>query len=299
MAFNPNENPYKGINAHLNSELQTPGTEDTGLSIWPGFHSSHVANIADFLNDQLPPNYVARSEQSLQIRVQEDALLPPTTRKPEPDVTIYQRSGTASGAASMMETAATFDLALDDTLDLTEDFIKAVVIRQVSENDRIGVVVTRIELLSPTNKPGHAGYDAYRRNRNTALYSHVPLVEIDYLHELPPPVLNYPIYPHDQNSYPYNILVSDPRPSVKEGRLRAYGFHVDQPFPLIKIPLAGDETLDFDFGAVYQHTFTRGRWGYNLDYTAPPSRFETHHPADRARIEAVMDRVKAAQESSE
>jgi hypothetical protein len=295
MTFDPNQNPYQGINAHLNSELQTPGTEDTGLSIWPGFHSSHVANIADFLNDQLPPNYVARSEQSLQIRVQEDVLLPETTRKPEPDVSIYQRSNTpAASSAVTMEAASPVDLALDDTLDLTEDFVKSIIIRQVSENDRIGVVVTRIELLSPTNKPGHAGYDAYRRNRNTALFSHVPLVEVDYLHELPPPLLNYPIYPLDPYSQPYNILVSDPRPSVKEGRLRAYGFHVDQSFPIVTIPLAGDDTLNFDFGAVYRHTFARGRWGYSLNYAAPPPRFDTYHPLDRARIEAVMARVQAS-----
>jgi hypothetical protein len=219
MAFDPNQNPYQGINAHLNSELQTPGSEDTGLSTWPGFLSTHVTHIADFLNEQLPPNYVARSEQSLQIGVQEDVLLPETTSKQEPDVAIYQRSNTSarSSRAATSETAASFDLALDDTLDLTEDFVKAVVIRQVSESDHIGIVVTRIELLSPTNKPGHAGYNAYRRNRNMALYSHVPL-------------LNYPVYPNDPKSRPYNILVSDPRPSVKEGRLRAYGFRVDQPF---------------------------------------------------------------------
>ncbi len=65
----PNQNPYRGINAHLNSTLQTPGSEETGPSIWPGFHSAHVGNIMDFLNDQLPAHYVARSEQSLQVKV--------------------------------------------------------------------------------------------------------------------------------------------------------------------------------------------------------------------------------------
>jgi hypothetical protein len=62
------------------------------------------------------------------------------------------------------------------------------------------------------------------------------------------------------------------------------------------IPLLGEEMLKFDFAAVYQNTFVRGRWGYSLNYSTPPARFETYHPLDRAGIEAVMARVKAAQE---
>ena len=295
MAFDPNRNPYQGINAHLNSELQTPGSRQAGRSSWLSFHADHTTYITQFLNAKLPAKYIARTEESLQIKVQDDLFSPPRVSSPEPDITIFQRSSTQASRIAGGTAASPVALAIDETLDLTEDFLRGVVICEVSPDDRCGRVVTLIELLSPTNKPGHAGYDAYRRNRNTALYRHVPLVEVDYLHELPPPVLNYPIYPSDPKSRPYNILVSDPRPSVKEGQ--AYGFHVDQSFPLVKIPLAGDETLDFDFGAVYQHTFTRGRWGYNLDYTAPPPRFETYHPADRTHIQAVMNRVKSAQES--
>jgi hypothetical protein len=57
--------------------------------------------------------------------------------------------------------------------------------------------------------------------------------------------------------------------------------------------LADDETLQFDFGAIYQHTFTVGRWGETLNYAAPPPRFDSYHSLDRARIEAVMSRIKA------
>jgi len=290
------ENPYKGINAHVNSDLQTPGSEETGPSIWPGFHSIHMADIANALNDVLPLNYVARSEQSLQIKIQEDALQPPRIYHPEPDVGIYQQSGTSAARtpSAVAEFAASLELPLDDTLDVNEDFIKSVVILQLTNQDRTGTIVTRIELLSPSNKPGRAGYDAYRINRNTALYSHVPLIELDYLHELPPPLLNYPIYPRAEKSYPYNIFISDPRPSVSAGRLRAYGFVVDQKFPSIEIPLADDETLKFDFGAVYQQTFTRGRWGQHIDYATPPVRLEAYSPADQQRIAAVMERIKQA-----
>jgi hypothetical protein len=156
-------------------------------------------------------------------------------------------------------------MALDDTLDLTEDFVKAVVIREVREDPRLGRVVARIELLSPSNKPGHVGYEAYRKARNDALYSRVPLIELDYLHESPPTAMNYPIYPHQPRSHPYSVLISDPRPSVSQGRFLAHGLDVDASFPAIQIPLLGDEMLEFDFGEVYHYTYRRAKWGTMVD----------------------------------
>jgi hypothetical protein len=200
----------------------------------------------------------------------------------------------ATGFLGVAELAAPFEFPLDDTLDISEDFVKGVVILQLTDQDRTGTIVTRIELLSPSNKPGRAGYDAYRITRNTTLYSHVPLIEVDYLHEQPPPLLNYPVYPRSEKSYAYNIFVSDPRPTVREGRLRAYGFAVDQPFPPVTIPLAGDDTLEFDFSAAYRHTFLVGKWGENIDYSRPPARLETYSPADQQRITAVMERCASA-----
>lgn len=138
------KNHYRGVNPHLQSLLQTPGSEDEGLSLWPSFHSRHVTHIADFLMEVLPPGYAAYAEQSLQTR------------------------------AADVEA---------ETVDLTEDVVKAVMIREVRQDARLGRVVTRIELLSPSNKPGHVGYEAYRKARNDALYSRAPLIELDYLHE--------------------------------------------------------------------------------------------------------------------
>lgn len=52
------------------------------------------------------------------------------------------------------------------------------------------------------------------------------------------------------------------------------------------IPLAGDETLVFDFDRVYQHTFYSRRYAnlLELDYTQPPVRFDTYRQDDRERI---------------
>lgn len=273
------KNPYQGIDAHLNSLLQTSGT-DSSPAIWHTFHTSHIGHIADFLNNVLPINYMALSEQSLQIRTEDAEGVHLLQR--EPDVAVY---GSAS-ERRMAATAAALPLerALEETLDISEHFVKAAIIREIDEHDTFGQVVARIELLSPSNKPGHSGYDAYRKGRNEALYSFVPLIELDYLHETSLPF-------NEPRTQAFCIIVSDPRPSVNRGRAQLYNFDVDTPFPAVQIPLAGNDRLTFDFGAAYQHTHETARWGRLIDYASLPARFETYSQADQERIRAVMQRV--------
>lgn len=281
--------PYRGIDAHLNSLLQTPGTRSSP-GLWHSFHTSHVTHIADLLNQALPENYVARAEQSLQIRTLSFDF-GASTQERRPDISIYGRSERASpqrGGLAIAEEIDVLELSLTETLDLDEDgfSVTAVVILQTDENDRMGSVVTRIELISPSNKPGADGYDAYTKSRNEALYSLIPLVELDYLHETPLPFNHH-------RTHAYTIAVSDPRPAVSEGRAKIYNFQVDKPFPVVNIPLGSSDSLNFDFGEVYRHTFERGRWGRDIDYSALPERFGTYSPDDQERIRAVMQRVSA------
>ncbi len=279
-------NPYRGINAHLNSFLQTPGSE-TRTAKWHSFHASHIGHITDFMNDILPTNYIAHSEQSLQIRSESFEFGSVKNRR-IPDISLYHSGSSVpsrpTGAITGRETNA-FEIMLDETLPEDDEFtISAVVIRELVEDEDLGKVVARLELLSPSNKLGDDGYEAYRKGRSEALYSLVPLIELDYLHESPLPFR----YPRTQAYY---ITISDPRPSVDQGHVTIHPFDVDEPIPIVNIPLAGSDEFTFDFGKVYQHTFERGRWGMYCDYSTPPARFGTYSPADQERIRAVMQRV--------
>jgi Protein of unknown function (DUF4058) len=286
------ENPYAGVNPHLNSELQTPGSEEEGPAIWHTFHTDHVTHIADFLNMQLPPRYVARSEQSLQVRTLDFESGATQIRRPEPDVSIYQRRTGASRSTLSPSIVPTWEETLEGTMDFDEHFIPSVVIRDLQTNRKLGRVVSRIELLSPSNKPPYSGYELYRKGRNEALYSGTPLIEVDYLHELPAALLKYPLYPSNPDAHAYAIIVNDPRPSISKGKAKGFGFDVDMPFPKINIPLSDEESLDFDFGPVYHHTFNGGRWGQMVDYAELPVRFETYSPVDQARIQARMTAIR-------
>jgi len=245
-------NPYPGINAHLNSLLQTPGSIDQP-SMWSGFHSQHITHIGEALNDQLPDHYIAMGEPSLQLR--------------------------------NVDIEGSFEISEPIKHPM------ATVIRELLPQRALGRIVARIELLSPANKPGGRHYELYAIKRSDALESDVPLIEIDYLHESASIVPGLPAYPNHPDSRPYAIIVSDPRPDWQQGKVRVYGFLVGSPVAAFPLPLADDERLDFNLDPVYQQTFRLGRWGDLLDYTIEPERFHTYSATDQARIRTIMAAV--------
>lgn len=279
------KNPWTGINPFLNSLLQTPGTDEQP-ALWHTFHVSHIAHLVDFLNQALPENYIALAEQSLQLREREEPFHP-KPKRPQPDATIFQQEASRFPVLAHISVQPTWEADLMDTLE-TDDFLKAVIIRQISEQHTVGRPVTRIELLSPANKPGGSNYRVYREKRSESIQTNIPLIEIDYLHETPSPVPGLAIYPQDINSYPYYIAISYPRPSWEKGRLLVFGFRVNEIIPVLPIPLLGEESIIFDYNRVYQHTFEAGRWANFVDYTQLPVRFETYRADDQTRIREFM-----------
>lgn len=278
------KNPYLGINPHLNSLLQTPGIDDQP-SLWPTFHGQHIAHITDFLNETLPANYIAFSEHSLQSRGEDiDGGL--IISRPEPDVTVFRQSSGVA-IAEKVDYQPTWQARIEEAID-PEDLMRAIVVRKLSGQSTLGTPVLRIELLSPSNKPGGSHYSAYRSRRIEAIESNIPLVEIDYLHESVSPIVGLPPYPQHEKSYPYYIAIHDNRPSWKEGYTTVYGFPVGQAIPALTLPLDGKNSIEFDFDSPYQHTFERGRWAQLIQMNNAPERFDTYSPTDSKIIEAQI-----------
>lgn len=279
------DNLYRGVNPNLNSLLQTPGT-DSEPSLWGAFHATHLAHLADFLNQQLPPGYAAYTEQSLQVRgIEWGEDEPVEKHRPRPDVSIFQQQ--PSGVAVP---APTWQAAITETI--TE--LKrptAVVIRYQEQPPRLGQIVTRIELLSPSNKPGGGHASAYETKRIETLETGIPLIELDYLHETPAVIHTLPVYPDDPASHPWTIALSDPRPVWQKGKVLVYGTHVDEPLPIAPIPLANGETLLFNYDPVYQYSFRARRYASLIDYSIPPVRLHTYSPADQAKIHQRMAEI--------
>lgn len=282
-------NLYRGVNAHLHSYFQTYGG-------WQGFHNNYIALLSGEISRHLPPGYIVDTEQSLQIRESDpNTGTPVRVRRPEPDLTIYHAAPT-SPSTQPFDQAVTLTVPIMETLMLPEDlYLSAIVIYEVQDDVAFGKPITQIEVFSPTNKPPGEGYEQYRDKRYACLKSGLKMVEIDYLHETLSPIGGIPSYrAQAEHAFPYYIAISDPYPSIQEKKTEIYGFHVDIPIPILNIPLAGQTTVQVDFGHPYHQTFELvNAYAQRVDYMALPAHFDTYTPADQERIKQVMARAQA------
>jgi hypothetical protein len=290
------ENPYKGINAHLHSLAQNPS--EGHPTIWTAIHASLIVDTINALNTILPMNYVARPEQSLQIWTEdkqpEDSDKPKPkekSRSPRPDVSIYRTNITDSHSELEGDNAPVLVIPVNPFLE-EEITIPSAVIYEVRDHEIEGKPVTRIELLSASNKRGGRGEDGYRKNRLEAVRSGTSLIELDYLHQSASMLPGIAPYPDSANSHPYYIALTDCRHGYPD-EIYAYIRDVNQALPSkLAIPLARDDSLVFDFEAVYQYTFRIGRWGIHIDYDELPRNFDSYSDQDQQTIREIMAAVE-------
>jgi hypothetical protein len=289
MPIHLRQNQYRGVNAHLHSVLQnTPAG-------WEEFHGLHTTDIVRFIDAQLPSRYRASYERSFQytlLSLQRFGGL--EERLAKPDAMIYQQNPTASGTTpASTATMPTLTYRVEDLFDDPEDYLRAVAVRALDKTEPEDIVAW-IELLSPSNKPPSSGFGAYYAKRSAAVIQGIITVEIDYLHQSPPVISRLRRYPQE-NSYPYYIALTVPRPAFPDGQVAIYGFAVDDLLPQVHIPLLDDDSVTVDFGMIYNQTFqSLRRFSDLVDYSEEPPRLETYSPADQERIRARMAAVAKA-----
>ncbi len=281
------KNQYPGINPHLNSYLQH-------VKGWKGFHGRHITHIGDELEKALPPAYYIAQEESLQLSLQTPDT-PDTNGTPpsrtEPDIMIFRQRNTAGGDV-VIQTDIAADTPVRIFSSVNETDLTALMIYRTATNQP----VTRIELLSPANKPPGSHYRKYQRKRLETLQSGINLVEIDYLHAQQPIDERLPSYLNrDKEAYPYLVLVNNPHPTIEEGQLAMYGFGVMSRLPRIIVPLLGREAVFLDVGIAYDTTFNSLRT-YTTIYTdtrTEPARFELYSEPDQLLIREHMAKLAA------
>lgn len=284
-------NQYRGINAHLNSQLQARN--------WNSFHSMSISFLTAALRASLRPlGYIADLEQSVQIKHSGGSS------GPKSDAAIFGPDPTRATLPPMRAAgdAGALVLPVPDMLawvDAEPDYYNAIAICERKADTR-GRLIAWLELLSPSNKPRGQDFATYRTKRESRVLSDLVYVEIDYLHQQPPTFDLLPDYSAGEpDSHPYRITVIDPRPTFREGEARLYPFAVDAPIPTVTLPLSGDDRIDFDFGLPYQRTFAEMFLGDEVDYAQLPPRFDSYRPDDQARIAnrmiAVIEAARAGQ----
>lgn len=272
---------YPGINAHLNSFLQQP---DGG---WESFHAEHIIQIRRALDTILPENYYAIAENSLQI----SAAGLDRSRRTRPDVSVYQRSASTKPLLNdVTATTPTLVMPLPETLlEDEDDTLTAIGIYQMVAGQMPGELVTRIEVLSPSNKPG-GDHARYTHKRLQSLRSGVNLIEMGYLHQTRPIITRIPSYPdRAENATPYYILVSNPHPTLTEGAVALYAVAINQALPRLRLPLASDDSTILDLQKVYGATITETRaFQLMIDLSELPANFEAYTAVDQAHIRQIM-----------
>jgi hypothetical protein len=227
-------------------------------SLWPDVHHGLIGEIQASLNSALRPRYVARVEMRVYISDEDD----PGRQVMVPDVRVEsspkRKARRTSKSASALQVAEPIliPLLLDDQIE--EAFLE---IRQPDS----GVLVTVIEVMSPTNKiMGSCGRNCFMVKRREVMSSNVHWVEIDLLRagerSLPSP----PLKPSD-----YRITISR-----NDDRRRARYWPVDirQALPIIGIPLKGkDADVPLDLGAVLRSAYDRAAYDETIDYRKPPT----------------------------
>ena len=292
-------NQYLGPNAHFLSYCQS--TDKNKRKRWEGFHDAYIHDIQRTLGVALEPyGYAVDNTTSLQVREYNPESNQGADRfhAERSDLGILHDANPdfsyPSPAREHLITPGILTLPIPDTFQLNEtEFLHALAIRDIKQTDDFNKIVTWIELLSPSNKPGGADARDYLNKRLTLIAAEIPLIEIDFLHKQASVIAGIPLYRPGRgqvaDAKPYLITVTDPRPDASfGGYTRVFSFAVDEPFPMIPVPLLGEFNHPFDFGVPFNQTFALTVHHRLVDYEQLPEDFDSYQSHDQAAIQLRM-----------
>ena len=227
-------------------------------SLWPDVHHELISVSRDVLNQRLRPKYFARIEERVYISDEYD----PARRVIAPDLRIVQRGGHVATRTPSESSIAVATVEPVEATTLIEDEIHEARVEVIDRAQR--VVVTVIEILSPTNKVLRSrGRESYEEKRLEVMRSPTHFIEIDLLRDgegFPP---YEALEPHD---YRVHLSRVERRP---KGTL--WPIRLDQRLPVIPIPLrGGDPDAELDLQTVLNTAYDRAAYDLELDYRAEP-----------------------------
>jgi len=227
---------------------------------WEDFHAKFLALACDRLSAQLPDGFVARLERRSYFEVEAEIDVfesSPRTRTGRRDVSIVQdwlAQGVLAEAGSLA-VEEPLRRRLAELVEFREAYLE---IREA----RTRIVVTALELLSPSNKrAGTEGGRLYAEKRRSVLNSSTNFVELDFL----------------RRGHRLLGVVDDPRSDYYALASRAaerpvvalYAWDLPMPLPTIAVPLtSGYHDLQLELGTMVHTIYEKSHYLSSLDYTA-------------------------------
>jgi len=221
---------------------------------WSTVHNRLIVALADWLTPQLLPKYQVDIEKRVYEVIGLNSLL-----VGRPDVTVQRVRQDGVEAAAKVLVSATPIEPIQVTVPMAEEVREAYLeIKEAATQ----LVITAIEILSPTNKRGE-GRQKYEQKRQQVFNSRTHLVEIDLLRE--GGALEIADGPA---ASAYRILVSrfDTRPLAD-----LYSFNLADPIPPFPVPLQpGDPEPMVDLQSLLKQVYDRSGYDYFIDYRTDP-----------------------------
>ena len=245
-----------------------PGMDPYLEAHWRDVHTSMMTYIRDQIQDHLPPDLVARVEESVSVDSDDES------RTVAPDVRVIEDFEDAAFGFQTASVAVAEPLLVLEEVPQTARYVR---ILDLSSGER---VVTAIEVLSPTNKLTIAGREEYRRKQRDYLNANVNLVEIDLLrggqHVLAAALEFIP----ESRRRTYMMSVRT------RTRTTLFGASLREPLPVISIPLRPrDRDVSLDIQQIMNLVYDRGRYAklrYQNDPVPPFS------PEDAAWVDELL-----------
>lgn len=220
---------------------------------WPTVHFWVIAGLAEVLGPLLPEDYwVAVERRTYVTHVDELALVV------RPDAVVVDAARTRQpgrGGTATLKRGCEVLVPMPETV--REAYLE---IRERGEPDR---VVTRIEVLSPTNKRSGVEREEYLGKRDAVLGSLTNLIEIDLLRG----GQRMPVFEAPEEG-DYRILVSRAR---SRPRAQLIPFMLRDPAPSFPVPLrSGIDEIELDLGTILLGAYERGQFARSVNYDATP-----------------------------
>lgn len=234
--------PFPGMDPYM----ERPGR-------WPDLHQRLVAYIAEALQPQLRPKYIARIDERVELR--------PSGNKVVPDFLVIEPPRRLS------ETQTAYGALIADEPQTISDGDEE---RRISFLELVhwetGNVVTVIDVLSPSNKLG-LGRDDYLQKQEDLLNTDCNLVEIDLLSG---PAVAFARRFRVTTPQDWRYIVSISR-SQQRTQVEAYAIPLREWLPRCKIPLLPeDDDAVLDLPTVFTRCYDVGSYDLLLDYRQPP-----------------------------
>ena len=258
-----------------------PGMDPYLERNWLDVHARLITYAADALNDVLPDDLAARSEDRIAVESRDDET---RRRYLGPDVRVFEIShfGAEEEAETTEDQGEVAVLApyrlvsLDDPI--REHYIE---ILDVEDGDR---VVTVVEMLSPANLAGK-GSTEYLDKRRQLLRGGVNVVEVCLVRAGGWQELIAPVEPPEGASATYCTLIHTAYGEV--GGSWLHPMPLREPLPEVSVPLRrGDAPVKLSLQQMVDRVYNAGRYGRTVRYSReldPPL-----SPADAAWADDLL-----------